>query len=143
MDLNYFIYLFIIINLILLPISFMKCAKGKADDKMKYLFFLGIFAWGDGLIFPLFWIVLSFIYIFNQNLYLLLTFVSAFWLIRSLGETIYWFNEQFASIHINKAENLTGYKLVKDNSIYFIYQIIWQIVSVFSLVALIYFSRNI
>lgn len=104
-----------------------------------YLFFLGAFVWGDMLILGPFWIIVTLISIFLNNFYLFLFFVSVFWIIRSLGETIYWLNEQFAGKNRNPPHTLNFHKFINSDAIWFIYQVFWQCVFVFSLVLSIYF----
>jgi hypothetical protein len=58
-----------------------------------------------------------------------------------LGETMYWFIEQFSSSHRNPPHTLPGNSIFHDDAIWFAYQVIWQCVSVFSIVLTIYFAR--
>jgi hypothetical protein len=112
--------------------------KKKAFGLTPYFYPLGIFVWGDATIFGLFWIGVSIYSWFKSDWILFLLFISVFWLIRSLGETIYWFNQQFTSLDRNPPHTLPGFKLVNDDSIWFIYQIIAQCISVISLITTIY-----
>lgn len=114
-----------------------------AFKETRYLVPLGIFVVGDALIIGPFWgiITLVSLYLHSWNFFFLS--VSLFWVVRSLGETMYWIHEQFATKHRNDPRNLFGYSLVKNDSIWFLYQIAWQCVTVFSLLASIYFTRLI
>lgn len=106
-----------------------------------HLFFFGAFVWGDMIVLGPFWIIVSLISIFLNNWYLLLLFISVFWIIRSFGEIIYWLNEQFAGKNRNPPFTLNFHKFINSEAIWFIYQVFWQCVFVFSLVLSIYFCK--
>lgn len=98
------------------------------------LSFLGIFVWGDATIIGLFGFLASLICLLISDWILFLLIISIFWVIRSLGEIIYWINQQFSPIVRNPPDTLLGYKLFKNDSIWFIYQLYWQMVMVASIV---------
>lgn len=102
--------------------------------------FLGIFVWGDAIVFGPFWILTSALVLFLQDWYLFLLVFSIFWSVRSFGEVIYWLNEQFAGKNRNPPHTLKFYKFFNNDSIWFIYQIYWQCILVVSLIASIYLS---
>jgi hypothetical protein len=106
-----------------------------------YLFFLGSFVWGDLIILGPFWFIASLISLLLNNWYLFLLITSIFWSIRSLGEIIYWLNEQFAPKNRNNPDTLRLYRFVKNDSVWFIYQLFWQCIFVFSLVFSIYCAK--
>lgn len=106
------------------------------------LFWLGIFVWGDALILGIFWCLVSIFCFFLKDWILFLLIVSVFWIVRSLGEILYWINQQFSPIIRNPPKNLVGYRFFKNDSIWFIYQIVWQCVLVISIVAAIYWVRQ-
>lgn len=103
----------------------------------------GIFVWGDGVILGTFWFVISVVSLLLKNWYLFLLFISSFWFIRSLGETIYWLSEQFSTKNRNPPETLFGYKLFKNDSIWFVYQTFYQCLTVITLVITIYLIGKI
>ena len=105
------------------------------------LFFLGIFVWGDAVIFGLFWSISSLIAFIFQDWYLFLLITSVFWIVRSLGETIYWLNQQFSSLNRNPVKNLLGHSIFYNDSIWFIYQIFWQSINVISIIPSIYLAN--
>ncbi len=107
----------------------------------KYLVFVGSFVWGDVFVVAPFWVIVSIVSLLLNSWYLFLLFVSLFWVIRSLGEMIYWLNEQFAGKFRNPPHTLNFYRIFKNDSIWFIYQVIWECVFVFSLVLSLYFSK--
>lgn len=107
----------------------------------KYLVFVGAFVWGDVFVVAPFWIIVSSVSLLLNNWNLFLLFVSLFWVIRSLGEMVYWLNEQFAGKTRNPPHTLNFYKIFQNDSIWFIYQVIWQCVFVFSIVLSLYFSK--
>lgn len=106
-----------------------------------YLFFLGAFVWGDMVVLGPFWIIVALISLNQNSWYLFLLFLSIFWTIRSLGETIYWLNEQFAGTKRNPAHMVKFYKFIKSDAIWFMNQLYWQCVFVFSLILSIYFCK--
>lgn len=106
------------------------------------LFILGIFVWADAVIIAPFWMLTVGFSLLLQSWWLFLVFTGLFWVVRSLGETMYWFNQQFASVNRNPVENLLLSEWFDDDAIWFVYQIFWQSVTVFSLVASIYSIFN-
>ena len=104
------------------------------------LFWLGMFVWGDAVILGIFWLITSLVVLVLGDWLLFLLIASVFWVIRSLGEIIYWLNQQFSTINRNPPENLRNYHFFKNDSIWFVYQVFWQSVMVFSIILTIYFS---
>lgn len=102
---------------------------------------LGIFVWGDALVIAPLWILTSLLSLFLGDWILFCLIASIFWSVRSLGEVIYWLNEQFAAKKRNQPHTLVGFSLVKSEAIWFIYQIVWQCVMVISIVSSIYFAK--
>lgn len=107
----------------------------------RFLFWLGIFVWGDAIILGIFWFLSSLICVLLQDWTLFLLIVSIFWVVRSFGEIIYWINQQFSSINRNPPKNLFGYRLFKNDSIWFVYQVFWQCIMVVSIISSIYFTN--
>jgi len=107
----------------------------------KHLTLLGIFVWGDAIVLGPFWFGVSTLILFLQDWNLFLLIVSLFWVVRSLGEVIYWIAEQFADKHRNPPATLLFYPLLKTDAIWFMYQLFWQCVLVISLIASLYFAR--
>ncbi len=103
-------------------------------------YFLGSFVWGDALIFGLFWTVTSLTILFLNDWILFLLLFSLFWVVRSIGETIYWFHNQFTNIEKYKLNKMPGYKLVQSDALWFIYQIMNQCITVVTLVTSIYLA---
>jgi hypothetical protein len=107
----------------------------------RNLFFLGVFVWGDVFVLGPFWIGTALLSLYLNNWYFYLFIISLFWLVRSLGETIYWLHEQFAGKNKNPPHTLNFHKIFEGEAIWFIYQLTWQCVLVFSIVLSIYFAR--
>jgi len=114
------------------------CLKGKSYGKWWGLNIIGAFVWGDAIVFGLFWVIISIIFIFFQSWLWFLIVVCVFWFIRSIGETIYWFLNQFIPLKHNQPENFFFYRLVRNDSVYFIAQIWWQCMATVFLALLIY-----
>lgn len=104
----------------------------------RHLTIIGAFVWGDALIFGFFWLFISSVCLYLQNFKLILVTYSIFWIVRSIGETIYWLNQQFTTKKRDKPQDLFGHRLFPGESIYFAYQIFWQCVTVVSILATLY-----
>ncbi|HUV71614.1 MAG TPA: hypothetical protein VMW25_01260, partial [Clostridia bacterium] len=129
------ILIFCLVNLLVFFKGFYESKfKRNAYGLTRPLVFLGIFVWGDAVVFGLFWFFSSIITLFLSDWYLFLLIISVFWLVRSLGETIYWFNQQFSTIKRNPPEKLPGYSFFHNDSLWFVYQIVWQVVTVVSII---------
>lgn len=121
--------------------GFLECKNKKnAYGKTELFSLIGAFAWGDVVILGIFWFLISLVILFLRNWILFLVILSLFWVVRSLGETIFWFNQQFSNKILYPPEKLRFYKVFRNDSVWFIYQIIWQCVTVVSLLFLIYFT---
>jgi len=116
-------------------------AKNNPYGETPYFVWLGIFVWGDGIIIGPFWFFASLFSFFIRDWHLFLLMISVFWIVRSLGEVLYWLNQQFVKNNSNYYQKLTGYNFFKNDTILFIYQIIWQCVCVVSIIASIYFAN--
>lgn len=114
--------------------------KKNSFGETPYLFPLGIFVWADGVIIGLFWSLISFTVYLLRNWKLFLLIFSLFWFVRSLGETIYWLNQQFSPLNRNPPSSLRFHQIFHNDSIWFAYQVFWQCLSVISGVLSVYFG---
>ena len=114
-------------------------AKKNVYGLTPHLFPFGIFVWGDAVIFGIFWTLVSVAVLILKDWILFLLIISVFWVVRSFGEAIYWLNQQFSTINRNPPEKLMFYKLFKNDSVWFIYQIFWQSITVVFFFFFIYF----
>lgn len=128
-------------SLIAFYLGFIHCRYKRNPYGLTPQFYaLGAFVWGDTLVFGIFWMgIISVIYILS-DLLLFLLIISVFWSIRGIGESIFWFNQQFSKIHRYPPHTLPGYSLFGDDSIWFVYQITAQCVSVIAIIFAIYFA---
>lgn len=99
---------------------------------------LGAFVWIDAVVFGLFFLMTSVFCLLSNQWVLFLLIISVFWTIRSLGEVLYWFLEQFATNHRNPPHTLWPYKWFKGEEVWIVMQIFWQVISVIFIVATIY-----
>ena len=108
---------------------------GKFDWGIIY----GGFVYADYLVFGAFWATAAFVINFlNDFLLFLLTF-SVFWLIRSIGESLYWFLQQFSTlVHKNPPQRFLIYRIIKSDAVWFVNQIIWQCLTVIFVITTIY-----
>lgn len=96
---------------------------------------LGAFVWIDGVVLGVFWTIVSlFLLILNNPTITLLVF-ALFWTVRSAGEVLYWFLEQFASKKRNPPPTLFLYRFFPNESVWIVMQLLWQCILVCSLVA--------
>jgi len=117
--------------------------KANAYGLTPKLTLLGIFAWGDAVVFGIFWVFVALLSLILNDWILFCLVFSVFWVVRSHGETIYWFHQQFSK-HVsdsNKPENMIFHWLFRNNSIWFIYQISWQVVTIVSIISSLYFAK--
>jgi hypothetical protein len=105
-----------------------------------WFYFMGSFVWGDALIYGLFWTLTTPVVYFYSSWYLFWVLISVFWVVRGFGETIFWFNQQFSTIQRYPAQALPGYRFFKNDSIWFVYQIVAQCVTVVAIISAIFFS---
>lgn len=110
-------------------------SRGKTNGLTPQYLPLGAFVWADAVVFGLFWVIVSvFTFLFQDGL-LFLLIMSVFWGVRSLGEIIYWLNEQFSTINRNPPEKFIFlFKIFPNDSVWFINQIFWQCVLVVSII---------
>ncbi len=127
-------------NCVLFIKSVSECKNKNSFGLTKLLFPLGMYVWGDVFIFSVFWTLVSIISILIGNLYLFLLIVSLFWVVRSFGETIYWFNQQFSTVKREPIEKVEFYSIFKNEAVWFVQQIKNQCITVIALVASIYFA---
>lgn len=99
---------------------------------------LGAFVWADAVIIGGFFTLVVAVSIYLSDYILLLLVIAVFWTIRSIGEQIYWFLEQFASNHRNPEHTLWFSKYFKRNSSWIAMQIYWQCISVICIIATVY-----
>jgi len=136
------VFIYGIIALLVFVKGLYKSTKEKNPYReTRYLSWMGIFVWGDAVVFGLFWFLSSLISYLLKDWLLFLLIISVFWIVRSLGETIYCFNQQFSNINRNPPERLRGYQFFKNDSIWFVYQISWQCVNGCMAVATIYLAN--
>ena len=133
-----FLIIFALLSLFFAIKGLMQSKQGNTNTLTPYLFFLGAFVWADAAIFGLFWLVIAVTCLVMQDWLLFLIILSVFWVVRSAGEVIYWFNEQFSTKVRNKPKTLHLFKLFPNESIWFVYQIIWQCVLVLTLISSVY-----
>lgn len=99
---------------------------------------IGVFVYVDGIVIGLFWFLTAIlIFYFNDWPVFILTY-TAFWFIRSLGEVQYWINQQFAGNGLEKAADYPLNRYIKGKALWVTFQIFWQVIAAFLLVALIY-----
>ncbi len=137
------IILFAILNFVLFIKGYIETRYRKnAFKTVPYVLILfGIFVWGDAVIISLFFVLTSTLSLILNDWILFLLIFSAFWLVRSLGETIYYFNQQFSKVVRQPPKKLPGFWIYQNDSIWFAYQIFVQCISVITLITTIYLAH--
>ena len=129
----------IILSLALLRASFKHVVIQKnAYQITPRLAPLGIFVWADGIVISIFWLALSLITFVLRDLWFLLAAISLFWLVRSIGETVYWMLQQFVQPNANKPHTLMGHRWIKGDELWIVYQVAWQCMTVISCLGFAY-----
>jgi hypothetical protein len=100
----------------------------------------GSFVWADHVIFGPFWALVSFFTYFLNDWKLFLLIFSVFWLIRSSGETMYWFFQQFHPRVGNEPSKFWINRYVPGEAVWFMHQIFWQCITVLSFILTILFG---
>lgn len=101
----------------------------------------GGLVWGDLVIFGPFWFLISLIVFYLNDWLLFLLILSVFWVVRSLGETIYWFNQQFSKVIRHPPERDWFFRIFHDDSVWFVNQVIWQCATVIAITLFLYFAK--
>ncbi len=137
-----FISLFGIIAFLTFIQSLFKCQthEGRVGKPYRICELYGSFVWADHVVFGLFWTVMAFVALLLQDWIFFLLTISLFWFIRSIGETVYWILQQFLPRKGNEPEKYWINKIVTGEGVWFIHQIIWQCVSVITLLTSIYLT---
>ena len=136
---------FLLLSALFNLIVFLKAFHESKDKKNAFgltpwLNLIGAFVWGDAVVFGLFWAIASLVTWLLNDWLLFLLIAALFWAVRSHGETIYWFNQQFSTLDRNPPKKLIGYSIFHNDAIWFVYQIVWQCVTVISIIFSIYFG---
>lgn len=123
--------------------------QGLAKSKQKNThgltpayFIFGAFVWADAAIFGIFWFIFSVVSLLFQNWWFFLFGLSVFWVVRSLGEIIYWLNQQFSTIIRVKPKDSWLYGFFPTDSVWFVYQTIWQCVFTLAVILSVYTGVN-
>lgn len=109
-----------------------------AYGRMWLLNLFSSFVWGDMLVFAPFWALSSAVSIYFQSWFLFEIIFLTTWFIRAMGETIYWFLQQFSTVVRERPEDMFLYRFVKSNAVWFIMQIWWQCIGAVALTLLIF-----
>lgn len=110
----------------------------------KYGLIYGGFVFADYLIFGAFFTLASIVSLILYDFILFLLINSVFWLVRSVGEALYWFLQQFSPLaHKNPPERFFWNSYIKQaDAIWIINQVIWQCMTVIFAITTIYLSHQ-
>lgn len=109
----------------------------------QYGLIYGGFVFADYLVFGAFFAIMSIFSLIMGDFVLFLLILSVFWLVRSIGEALYWFLQQFSSlVHKNPPERFFLHRYIKQaDAIWFVNQIIWQCLTVVFIITTIYLTH--
>lgn len=86
----------VFIGAVVTLLSIKKCKHNGFYGDTFWLFPLGVYVWGDGIVLGAFWFFSGFLFlILDMSLIWILRYILLFWLIRSGYEVMYWFISQF------------------------------------------------
>lgn len=137
--------------LCLVFVSFKKIKKSGEflDFIYGFGFIIGAFVWEDLLTFSFLFALITLVSILVQDIrYLLLGFV-VFWIVRSMGETLYFFLQQFITPkhhphfiddHFVKLRKILGN--ISEQKCFILLQTTMQVITVLSICALVVFLMN-
>ncbi len=114
--------------------------KAYQDTPLWGLLFTG-FVQADNVYIGFFWVCVSLVTLVLNDWLLFLLILSYFWLVRSVGETLYWFLQQFHPRGGNPPEKFWIHKVVKNDSVWFMNQIYWQLMTVITIIASLYITH--
>ena len=139
----YFLVIFGIFNLSLSFVGIHKYRGNRVPKEYTYpLYPIGIFMWADAIIFGMFWFLVSTTVIIMGDWILFLLVFAVFWVVRSLGETIYFFNQQFSSYIRAPVEDIFFHRLFGNAYVtWFVAQIFMQCVTVVSIISSVYLFK--
>lgn len=122
--------------------GFIESKNNKNSLGLTYVFRIyGAFVWADIVVFGLFWTIAGIVSLLLNSGVLFLLIASLFWLVRSIGETIYWFLQQFSKINRNPPQNFVLYPIFHNDSVWFVYQIFWQCMTVVFILTTLYLAK--
>lgn len=118
-----------------------KYRKNSFGDALGFWNINGSFVWGDVVVFSLFWSLVSVVILGIQDWVLFWLMQAVFWVIRSLGEVIYWFSQQFSSKQLEDPKKFWFYSIFQNHSVWFVNQIFWQCVAVVAVVMSLWLGK--
>lgn len=135
---------YVLFGLIGAFLGYKKCHREKNNlGLVGFYFIYGAFVWADLVIFGFFWAAFTIYCLFRNDWILFLLGQSIFWLVRSHGETVYWFNQQFSTINRNPEIKFMFSKIFHDDhyTLWFVMQIFMQCITVVSAILSLYFGK--
>lgn len=135
--------LIVIINIL----TFIKALRASNDKKLilakpyKICEPFGSFVWADHVLFGPFWVIVSLVTFVLHDFLLFLLVFAVFWVVRSIGETLYWFFQQFSPRVGNEPEKFWINNYVPGQAVWFMHQIFWQCITVISVVLTIFLTH--
>ncbi len=129
--------------------SFIAFIKGYRETKIKrnpyglskWFNPISAFVWADAVVFGLFFLFVSIFSLLVQDFILFLLIFSVSWTVRSIGESVYWFLEQYADNHRNPEHTLFLSRWFPRNSSWIANQVFNQCLSVIGIITSAYLLK--
>jgi len=119
-------------------ISLNECRSKKNPYGLTYINRIyGAFVYADMVIFGVFWTLVSVSVLILNDWLLFLLILALFWTIRSFGEMLYWFHQQFSPLNKNPIQRFVLKNIFHNESIWFVYQIFWQCILIIGIISTI------
>ena len=149
---TYFILIWGIASIFLAFVSIykIKANKQRCDFTWWWAFPIGAFVWEDALIFGILHFLLALVSLLSKSNMLWVVAFLVFWIIRSAGETLYFFLQQFIvpvhhphdiSAQLTLIRRLFGD--ISDQKIFILLQVSMQSILVLSLLCLIILLKKV
>ena len=125
----------------------------KSNKKINFIYswgcLLGAFVWEDLLVFSFYFLAITLITLLVQDVHIWILFVLIFWMVRSSGEALYFFLQQFiVPKHYphDLAEHIKRYTLVSsrlsDQQVMILMQVFYQVMLTITIGTLVLFLLN-
>jgi hypothetical protein len=149
---NIVLLFLLMLFLSLFAISFLRI-RSQSNEELVFIYRwaspLGSFVWEDLLIFSLLHIIFISTGLLLQDFRIIALFTLVFWAVRSTGEALYWFLQQFHQPTVYPHDQYKDFKLIRfilgdisNQRCFIIMQIFWQCITVASLTVLILLLLN-
>ncbi|MBI5044369.1 MAG: hypothetical protein HZC02_00375 [Candidatus Levybacteria bacterium] len=131
-----------IFNAATFPIALRKCMSKNTILSKPFILceLFGSFVWADQVLFSLFWVFVSVVTLLMHDFLLFFLIFSLFWVVRSSGEVMYWFMQQFHPRPGNEPHLFWANQYIPGEAVWFVHQIFWQCVLTLTIISTLYLA---